>query len=1085
MDTNASNLPSYDATQEVRFAVVMFGGVSLAVYMNGITQELLNMVRATAPAAAAGVGGTETRLDRAAIRTNSALLTDEQLESTQRVYRKLGQALFHGRLPGAEASLGGPVRTRIVIDILSGTSAGGINAVYLAKALVNNQSLDELKQTWLGKADIDTLLNDARSDQSAYPVRTPPTSLLNSQRMYGLLYEAFEGMDANQPVGVPLAEELDLFVTMTDLNGMPAPISLADMMIEERVHKASFHFVYGPRRAGSPNDFRKPFNPMLACASRSTSSFPFAFEPMTLEDVDRMLPGMSLAIADRPDHPFRKFFAQFERNHPGMSFVRRPLADGGYLANKPFSFAVDLIKMRTASVPVCRKLLFLDPFPEMKSEVRRTRQNIDFLENTLDAASTLPRYQTICEDIERLSEYNRAVDAAQALGREIEEQSPERIRKCAKAPGTESYEGRGLSSMLDQHGDCFLAYHRLRVAAVTADLAELTASLLRLTDTPTNAYAMHLLIDAWRKERYALEAGEDRPTENYYLFEYDLGFRFRRADYVRNRIDKLLAALAAGDAGREGLTRLLRAALPEAGDAAAVLLANHEEAEAELYRLRDAVENVKWRLSYERESLVLAATGRDVGQTINRFRDELVVTLKATGLTPDDLAWVLQPVTAEECRQRAEILYATGERPGVAPRPISEKMREAAGQLAGWFGALFRNPEVNLRRELRRVSESQRSATGIVNEFAGVHYEFFDCRDMLSFTVLQDQLSGEASAVEIYRVSPLDAKRLRLNADPDALQKLAGDALFAFGAFLSHEWRENDILWGRLDGAERIIKALLPDEADEGWRNQLCDEAFRIIVEEEFRPHRTAELIGPLVDYLRQRIDPAGTKKLTADQFLRAALAEAATDEGSGLVRHLLRTVADDAARLEVFRAYYVKPPAPPISESLTRLRRALRIFGNMLKGLDGGEGPFARLGGLIANTGCWLARFAEFSIPQRVPNVFLRYWVQLLLAIGIVLVVGGAAFYQEVETMGWVVLGIAGATGFLSSLVARWLRRRPVGRLIAGVAGGVVLGVAIFFVLLARFQCYLPDGAWKAPLHAVLSMTDRRCENGKPPATK
>ena len=39
----------FDVTQEVRIASVMFGGVSLAVYMNGISQELLRAVRATAP----------------------------------------------------------------------------------------------------------------------------------------------------------------------------------------------------------------------------------------------------------------------------------------------------------------------------------------------------------------------------------------------------------------------------------------------------------------------------------------------------------------------------------------------------------------------------------------------------------------------------------------------------------------------------------------------------------------------------------------------------------------------------------------------------------------------------------------------------------------------------------------------------------------------------------------------------------------------------------------------------------------------------------------------------------------------------
>jgi len=34
-----------DVEREVRFAVVMYGGVSLAIYINGVAQELLDMVR--------------------------------------------------------------------------------------------------------------------------------------------------------------------------------------------------------------------------------------------------------------------------------------------------------------------------------------------------------------------------------------------------------------------------------------------------------------------------------------------------------------------------------------------------------------------------------------------------------------------------------------------------------------------------------------------------------------------------------------------------------------------------------------------------------------------------------------------------------------------------------------------------------------------------------------------------------------------------------------------------------------------------------------------------------------------------------
>jgi hypothetical protein len=44
-------LPDYrdTLTQEVRLAIMMFRRVSLAIYMNEITQELLKAVRATAP----------------------------------------------------------------------------------------------------------------------------------------------------------------------------------------------------------------------------------------------------------------------------------------------------------------------------------------------------------------------------------------------------------------------------------------------------------------------------------------------------------------------------------------------------------------------------------------------------------------------------------------------------------------------------------------------------------------------------------------------------------------------------------------------------------------------------------------------------------------------------------------------------------------------------------------------------------------------------------------------------------------------------------------------------------------------------
>ena len=53
-----------------------------------------------------------------------------------------------------------------------------------------------------------------------------------------------------------------------------------------------------------------------------------------------------------------------------------------------------------------------------------------------------------------------------------------------------------------------------------------------------------------------------------------------------------------------------------------------------------------------------------------------------------------------------------------------------------------------------------------------------------------------------------------------------------FGAFLSRSGREQDYLWGRLDGAERLVGILLHDAA-ESDRDRWCEEAFRAILEED------------------------------------------------------------------------------------------------------------------------------------------------------------------------------------------------------------------------------------------------------------
>src|SRR5258708_31733150 len=182
---NANPQTALGPDREIRFAVVMYGGVSLAIYINGVAQELLNLVRATAP--------KSDDPDEAEL-----LLSETELTGAGSVYRRLGRFL-HGdrrKLADSEADDATPVKTRFIVDVISGTSAGGINGVFLAKALTQNQTMDGLKRLWLTEGDLDKLLNDKRSisDLIGFKLKKPQESLLNSQRMYRKLLDALDQM---------------------------------------------------------------------------------------------------------------------------------------------------------------------------------------------------------------------------------------------------------------------------------------------------------------------------------------------------------------------------------------------------------------------------------------------------------------------------------------------------------------------------------------------------------------------------------------------------------------------------------------------------------------------------------------------------------------------------------------------------------------------------------------------------------------------------------------------------------------------------------------------------------------------------
>ncbi|HEY8204343.1 MAG TPA: patatin-like protein, partial [Pyrinomonadaceae bacterium] len=575
----APSNPNVEYTKEVRFAVVMYGGVSLAIYINGVAQELLRMVNATAPS------NDDDNVART-LATKSGKPC-----GTEAVYRKLSylvddpanRAAFRGAMAtdGNDSNWQptGNIRVRFMVDVLAGTSAGGINSVYLAKALANDQNIDQLKNLWVTEGDIHSLINDGQSlKNTTLDPQKPPQSLLNSRRMYLKLLAALDAMDGNeveQKKPSPLVDELDLYITATDIRGLSLPIRLADSVVRERRHKNVFHFKYMTAGAtgNDVNEFRKELNPFLAFAARTTSSFPFAFEPVRLVEIRELLDHSDEHRNEKdnfkPDSPLiRRFFQDNlteDVEFGSVDYDVRSFADGGYLDNKPFSYATSTLMRRTPTVPVDRKLIYIEPSPEHPEREAQPKNPPDAIQNVL-AALSLPRYETIREDIQLVLERNRLIERVNRLTRLIErdiedfavrkglsssalavlntEEEKKRIEEMMRPVrpqlAAELWDAMQLSDMVGLYGVHYLPYRRLRISALTDEIATLTARVAGFDERSDLFLAIRALVQTWRDATFSDTAPENGNTQNRFLNRFDLAYRLRRLNFLVAKIDELL-----------------------------------------------------------------------------------------------------------------------------------------------------------------------------------------------------------------------------------------------------------------------------------------------------------------------------------------------------------------------------------------------------------------------------------------------------------------------------------------------------------------------------------------------------------------
>jgi patatin-related protein len=940
----------YETLNEVRFAVVIYGGVSLAIYINGIAQEMLRLVRATAPA---GPGNPR-----------KPILDEPQF--SEKIYRKLGQMLgdpdhgpdvLLGRLDLGEQL---PIRTRFVIDILSGTSAGGINAIFLGKALANNQLLKGLENLWITQGDIESLINDRKSSTGGLSRQIPPRSLLNSNRMYRELLSALDSMDEQNPPtpGASLVDTLDLFCTATDINGLTAPLTLADGVVYEKRHRNVFHFLHSATDAPRISAFEHSDNPFLAFAARCTSAFPFAFEPMELGDIFEVLNSSKAHIGREycsPDTDYwQKYYQDYVRSRqPSAShaFHFRPFGDGGYLDNKPFSYAIDTMLTRHADLPVQRKLVYIEPSPEELSADRSAGGRPNALENSFAALLVLPRYETIREDLERVVNRNLQIEKIARVIRSVQ--------AILTAPESGAVPTQWLSGTPNEHGAGYATYERLKLSTVTDELADLLADAFAIDIRAAYGAAVRTLGSVWRDLEYPTNEDQRR-----FLLFFDVQYRLRRIRHMWRRIQ----------------AEYIQPRAP---------VADRPQYREELQRIKSKLGGPYGSLQRLIRKPVFDATETEQG----------IFTLAELSLIvepPADLA--VWPTLAG---------YAwSGERSDRGSRKRAEfvlqvrQRRVDVTALANILAGRFRPVMIAASEAALASFADDPSVTGPAKAarfFARREYEDFEKYDSAAFPITFGTDVDDSSPIDVHRISPDDA----VARQDDVLRgrpKLRGQVLGAFGGFLDATWRRNDILWGRLDGAERIIGMLLPgpDKATAAMRRRLIDEAHQEIVVEV----------------------------LDLPEIQRADWR-----------RHL--------------RDFVAQVPAEPAPELVARsAARATAVVGDLLEGIaDTQSIPAKRLFGRVAFIGRLLWNFVEVSVPRTWLELFGSYWLQLLMLFSAMLALI-AVFAQSGGT--WKLAGLMITAATVLYLGRESLRRYLRGELVPPVPVIVVLTILVVVGLTA-----------------------------------
>jgi patatin-related protein len=773
--------------KELRIALVCFGGVSLAVYMHGVSKEVLKVVRASrALHAKTQPGGRDDAVFDPGVDDPR-----DPEHDTEAIWFALLQ------------EIGRSVDLRVIVDIVAGASAGGINGTMLARALAHDLPIKTLRDLWLDRGDVEVLLDpkaragpwskvfmrpflwgvaaarriaeigdpEVRRKLSLF-VRSrwfkPP---FDGERMTQLMYDAILSMGSPfNPAQslLPDGHRLELFVTVTDFHGYRRTIAIHDPpAVDEREHERTLRFSYERLRSGDvASDFDLENAPALAFAARATSSFPGAFPPARLAEMDAFLARRGLIWRRRDDFLARgcnPALASAANTSETTFFI-----DGSVLNDKPFREAIRAVRGRPAQREVDRRLVYIDPIPE-SAQAGGDGRMPGFFSTLRSALSDIPRNEPIANELDWITEFNNRVrrrraiiDAARPHVTElVSEILPQSLAGALAAEQVGLWREAASSRAASEAGFAYEGYVRLKLAAVRSQLAQMISGLLGFDARSDGAQFLAEVIDRWadaagivyaRAGSRALGAeggvtAAVAPSWIRFLLAFDVEFRKRRLHFLI-----------------QGQNRL-REALTGAGAAPVVI---------------DAINALKSEFHVQLDALRRRERPMFFSNLARSLANEIFAKAAAAGQRHESgrlrAADRGAPFAAGNAAQIRQLVARMGEE-----LDLDSSTRDLDRALATVNPAVW--PE-----------EARREA--LVNHLG------FAFWDVLTLSVTNWRDAAEFDEILVDRISPEDARTLKKLGAPTVLK---GVGLMHFAAFFSRAFRENDYLLGRLQAADRLV----------------------------------------------------------------------------------------------------------------------------------------------------------------------------------------------------------------------------------------------------------------------------------------